>query len=84
VLKVTADGKWTFAEGGKICPGRSKLTVGSGGLTTGEILLGGKWKCHGVKITIKEDVTIDGRSYEPGAKLTIDKDLNWVEVSSWD
>ena len=84
VLKVTADGKWTLAEGGKICPGKSVIAVGSGGLTTGEIFFGGKWKSYGAKITIKEAVVIDGKSYQPGTKLTVDKDVNWIEVSSWD
>jgi hypothetical protein len=80
VLKVTADGQWTFAEGGKICPGKSVLTVGPGGFTIGD----GKWKSYGAKLTIKETVTIDGKSYKPGTELTVDKDINWIEVSSWD
>jgi hypothetical protein len=84
VSKVTADWIWTFAEGGTICPGRSELMVGSGGLTVGEVFFGGRWKCYGAKITVKETVTIDGKGYTPGTMLTVDKDLNWVEVSSWD
>jgi hypothetical protein len=84
VTNVTSDGEWTFAEGGKVCPGLSELTVGEGGLTIGEVFFGGTWKCYGAKITIRESVTIDGQIYEPGTKLTVDKELDWIEVSSWD
>lgn len=44
-------------------------------------------KCFGTKITVNVeggDVIIDGVIYSKGALLTVDKDLNWIEVSSWD
>lgn len=44
-------------------------------------------KCYGTKITVNVDggdVVIDGVMYAKGALLTVDKDLNWIEVSSWD
>ncbi len=41
-------------------------------------------KCYGTKITIGIHIEIDGKTYEPGTKLTVDKDINWVQVSSWD
>lgn len=44
-------------------------------------------KCYGTKITVNVeggDVIIDGALYSKGALLTVDKDLNWIEVSSWD
>lgn len=43
-------------------------------------------KCYGAKITINssDQIEIDGVTYKPGAKLTVNKDLQWVEVSSWD
>lgn len=40
--------------------------------------------CYGTKISINVRVEIDGKTYEPGAKLTVDKDLNWIEVWSWE
>jgi len=40
-------------------------------------------QCYGTKLTVKEPVTLDGKTYEPGTKLTVDKDLQWTEVSSW-
>lgn len=44
-------------------------------------------KCFGTKITVNVeggDVIIDGVVYSKGALLTVDKDLHWIEVSSWD
>jgi hypothetical protein len=43
-----------------------------------------KW--YGVKITIQTPapVTIDSITYQPGDKLTVDKNLNYVAVCSWD
>lgn len=39
---------------------------------------------YGTKITLKIPITLEGRNYPPGTKLTVDKDLHWIEVSSWD
>lgn len=84
VSEVTADGQWTFT-GGLVCPGQSQLTVESGGkFTTGELFFGRPWKSYGVKLTLKNSVTIDGKTYPAGTLLTVDKDLNWVQVSGWD
>jgi len=41
------------------------------------------WKSYGVKITVMETVTINKKIYQPGSLLTVDKDLNWIQVSSW-
>jgi tetratricopeptide (TPR) repeat protein len=41
-------------------------------------------KCYGAKITLDILATIDNQKFEKGAKLTVDKDLHWVQVSSWD
>lgn len=41
-------------------------------------------KCYGTKITVNASVTIGNKTYAPGTKLTVDKDLNWIEVTSWD
>jgi hypothetical protein len=84
VSKVSSDGDWTF-RGGKICTSRSEITVVEGDRATLPInSIFGNWMCHGIKITVTERVTIDGKAYEPGTKLTVDKDLQWIEVSSWD
>jgi glycine/D-amino acid oxidase-like deaminating enzyme len=67
VTNVDGDGNWTFTAG----------TIRSCGGTP-------FFKCYGVKITIIENnVTIDGKVYPPGTLLTVDKDLNWIQVSSW-
>jgi hypothetical protein len=42
------------------------------------------FQCYGTKITVRERVTLEGKIYEPGTKLTVDEDLQWIEVSSWD
>lgn len=42
------------------------------------------YQCYGTKLTIKEEITLEGKTYKPGALLTVDKDLKWIEVSSWD
>jgi hypothetical protein len=41
---------------------------------------------YGVQITIATStpITIDGVTYQSGDKLTVDKDLNYVLVCSWD
>jgi hypothetical protein len=44
-------------------------------------------QCYGTKITVSMeggDVIIDNVMYSKGALLTVDKDLNWIEVSSWE
>ncbi len=42
------------------------------------------YECYGTKITANVLVEIGDQTYEPGTKLTVDKDLQWVEISSWD
>jgi len=41
-------------------------------------------KCYGTQITLNVPVKIGDKTYEPGTKLTVDKDLNWIEVLSWE
>ena len=78
---MTEDGDWTFSAG-LICIGGSRLTVAEGGVVTLSDLDG--WKWYGAKITLVEPITVDGTNYEPGTLLTLDEDLKWIEVSSWD
>lgn len=42
------------------------------------------FKCYGTKITVGVRITLSGKIYEPETKLTVDKNKNWVMVSSWD
>jgi len=82
VSEVTSDGSWVFSAG-LVCPGKSKLTVAEGSTFT--VPAGwDNWKGYGTKITIVETVTIDGETYEPGTLLTVDENLEWIEVLSWD
>ena len=41
-------------------------------------------QCYGTRVTLEVAVTLDGKEYPAGTKLTVDKDLNWIEVSNWD
>jgi len=68
--------------GGTICKTSSDGAVRVGSLGSGapsEF----SFQCYGAKITVKERVTLGGSTYEPGTKLTVDEDLQWIEVSSW-
>lgn len=43
------------------------------------------YHCYGAKITLEIDTTWDdGTDYPAGTLLTVDADLNWVPVASWD
>jgi len=41
-------------------------------------------QCFGTKITLRIEVSVNGQVYPPGSKLTVDKDLKWIAVSSWE
>jgi len=44
-----------------------------------------QYRCYGAKLIVGErPVTLGGETYEPGTKLTLDKNLEFVAVSSWD
>ncbi len=42
-----------------------------------------RYQCFGTKLTVRKKVTLKGKPYKPGTKLTVDKDLYWIEVSGW-
>jgi FKBP-type peptidyl-prolyl cis-trans isomerase len=42
-----------------------------------------RYQCYGTKLTVRKKVTLKGKIYRPGARLTVDKDLYWIEVSGW-
>ena len=41
-----------------------------------------KW--YGAKVTLNVSAVLEGKNYKPGTKLTVDKDLKWIEILSWD
>jgi hypothetical protein len=42
-------------------------------------------QCYGTKLTVGDaPMTLDGKTYVPGTKLTVDENLDWIEVSSWE
>ena len=79
LASYTDDGDYSFTNG-LVCPGQSQVTVAEGGTFT---LEGTFWITYGVKATLLNEVTIDGVTFPAGAKLTVDKDLKWVQVSGW-
>jgi FKBP-type peptidyl-prolyl cis-trans isomerase len=42
-----------------------------------------RYQCYGTKLTVRKKVTLKGKTYQPGARLTVDKDLYWIQVSGW-
>jgi len=83
VSYITSDGGiWVFASG-LICDGQSQIKVDPGGTYPISETQTAPWKSYGVRITVMETVTINGKIYQPGSLLTVDKDLNWIQVSSW-
>ena len=40
-------------------------------------------RCVGTQISVTKDVRLEEKRYKRGARLTVDKSNNWVEVSSW-
>ena len=43
-----------------------------------------RYQCYGTKLTVRKKVTLKGKTYAPETKLTVDKDLYWIEVSGWE
>ena len=41
-------------------------------------------QCLGTRVTLKIPLAVGGVQYDAGAKLTVDKDLKWIAVESWD
>jgi hypothetical protein len=41
-------------------------------------------RCVGTRVAVTKDVTLEGKLYKKGARLTVDKANNWIEVRSWD
>jgi hypothetical protein len=79
----------TYPASADLCQTDADITGGGddGLMLSGTISMrndGFVYQCHGTKLTVTVAITLDGKTYEPGAKLTVDKDLNWIEVSSWD
>jgi hypothetical protein len=78
----------TYPEGVQLCQ-----TVASAKEENGQLVVEGdidvlqskqRIRWYGAKITATTPVTVDGITFPEGALLTVDKDLNWVQVSSWD
>jgi len=43
-----------------------------------------RYQCYGTKLTVRKKVTLKGKTYQPETRLTVDKDLYWIEVSGWE
>ena len=42
------------------------------------------FQCYGTKVVVNKGVILDGKTYTSKTKMTVDKDLKWIVVSSWD
>ncbi|MDH4180112.1 MAG: hypothetical protein OEV33_06335, partial [Armatimonadota bacterium] len=80
----------TYAKDVELC--KTEATI-EGVSDDGNMLCGGTFdirnnktlvRWYGAKVTVSVEVELGGKTYQPGAKLTVDKNLNWIEVSSWD
>jgi hypothetical protein len=77
----------TYPDGVKLCETVANITeVGPDGEPSGfeGIFYGFDFKCYGIKLTAKVPVTIGGVTYPVGTKITVDRDQNYIVVSSWD
>jgi FKBP-type peptidyl-prolyl cis-trans isomerase len=80
----------SYPDGVPLCPTDADIV---GGDDQGLLLDGGhvavnedgvqRYQCFGTKLTVRKKVMLKGKTYGPGAKLTVDKDLYWIEVSGW-
>ena len=60
---------------------------GSYSVTGGSIqMVNGQFRvpCYGIKVTVKQRVSIKGKTYVAGTKLTVDKNMELTPVSGWD
>ena len=39
--------------------------------------------CYGIKLTVTKPVSVNGKTYVPGMKLTVDAHMHLIEVSGW-
>ncbi len=72
----------SYPDGVPLCPTDAEIV---GGDDQGLSLAGGtiavnqdgvqRYQCFGTKLTVRKKVTLKGKTYPPGAKLTVDKDL---------
>jgi FKBP-type peptidyl-prolyl cis-trans isomerase len=80
----------SYPDGVPLCPTETDIV---GGDDQGLSLEGGsiavnedgvqRYQCFGTKLTVRKKITLKGKTYRPGAKLTVDKDLYWIEISGW-
>jgi FKBP-type peptidyl-prolyl cis-trans isomerase len=42
-----------------------------------------RYQCYGTKLVVRKPVTLKGKTYRPGTKLTVDQNLYWIAVSGW-
>ena len=73
--KCGTDVDITGVDGDKLQLSIRSLSIQAGGLTI---------KCFGTKVTMKVEAELGGTTYKAGTLLTLDKDGNWIEVSSWE
>jgi FKBP-type peptidyl-prolyl cis-trans isomerase len=80
----------TYPDGASLCETEAEIVGGDDqqlSLKGGHISVSDfgqqQYQCYGTKLTVREKVILKGKTFQPGAKLTVDKDLYWIEVSGW-
>jgi hypothetical protein len=90
VLPTYSDIVSTYPNGADFCGTDAEISESSDGSLSlsGSVAYsdarGMEYQCYGTKLTATTKITLEGITYEPGTKLTVDKDLNWIQVSSWE
>jgi len=80
----------TYSAGAPLCETEADIVGGddqqlslAGGYVAVNAFGQQQYQCFGTKLTVRKKVVLKGKTYQPEARLTVDKDLYWVEVSGW-
>ena len=83
VVKTYPEGVPQCETEADIVGGDDQLLSLSGGYVAVNAYGQQQYQCYGTKLTVRKKVVLKGKTYQPESKLTVDKDLYWVEVSGW-
>jgi FKBP-type peptidyl-prolyl cis-trans isomerase len=80
----------TYPDGAPLCDTEADIVGGddqqlslAGGYVAVNAYGQQQYQCYGTKLSVAKKVVLKGKTYPTGTKLTVDKDLYWVEVSGW-
>lgn len=88
----------TYSEVLRTYPSNAKLCDVTGEIVSGyekdewEIILSGEieirdnklvYPCYGTKVISNKAISVNGKRYDAGTKLTVDRNLKWVVITEW-